>query len=93
MRELGAAFPLRKVILVPRLTPPPLADAQLTPLGISQAKEAKAAFEKEISEGMPMPKLLLSSPLRRAASTLQITWEDLLIKKGKVKPIFKENLR
>lgn len=50
------------------------ADAELTPLGIEQAQENNAAWKTQIEEGVPLPQKLYSSPMRRAAKTLDITW-------------------
>lgn len=67
-------------------------DATLTDLGVQQALAAKSAFTTQAAAGLPLPQSLYSSPMRRAASTLQLTWDDLLISKG-VTPIIKEHLR
>lgn len=50
------------------------ADAELTPLGIEQAQENNAAWKTQIEEGVPLPQKLYSSPMRRSAKTLDITW-------------------
>ncbi|BGP36724.1 putative phosphoglycerate mutase pmu1 [Rhodotorula kratochvilovae] len=68
-------------------------DPLLTPLGISQAERAAAAWQKEAKAGAPLPQRLYSSPLSRAMSTLEITWRELLLKEEKVVPFVKENLR
>lgn len=67
-------------------------DATLTDLGVTQALAAKAAFTTQAAAGMPLPQVLYSSPMRRAAATLQLEWDDLLISKG-MAPIVKEALR
>ncbi|ORY82331.1 histidine phosphatase superfamily [Leucosporidium creatinivorum] len=67
-------------------------DATLTDLGVTQALAAKAAFTTQAAAGMPLPQVLYSSPMRRAAATLQLSWDDLLISKG-MTPIVKEALR
>lgn len=68
-------------------------DPQLTPLGISQAQAVNVAWKQEIAEGAPTPLSLYSSPLSRSASTLHLTWHDILIQPKGVTPVFKENLR
>ncbi|WOO86054.1 putative phosphoglycerate mutase [Vanrija pseudolonga] len=67
-------------------------DATLTPLGEDQARAANAGWKEQIKAGIPVPQVLYSSPFRRAASTLDITWTDILLNKG-VKPVFKEGWR
>ena len=52
-----------------------------------------AAWKKEIQAGVPLPAKLYSSPLSRAALTLDMTWKDLLIDNGDVTPLFVEHLR
>jgi len=68
-------------------------DPQLTPLGIRQAQTINEAWKKEIQSAVPLPQSLYSSPLSRAASTLEITWEDILIENGEVIPLVIEHLR
>ncbi|GAA6010130.1 hypothetical protein JCM11491_005353 [Sporobolomyces phaffii] len=68
-------------------------DPELTPLGREQARAVNAAWKKEIQAGVPLPSNLYSSPLSRAASTLEITWKDLLIDSGQARPLFFEHLR
>lgn len=68
-------------------------DSKLTPSGISVAQSVNAAWKEQILDGVPLPQTLLSSPLSRAASTLNITWKDILIDPKKMKPKFLENLR
>ncbi|GAA6032717.1 hypothetical protein JCM8097_000757 [Rhodosporidiobolus ruineniae] len=53
-------------------------DAHLTPLGRSQASHMHALWTAELADGAPLPGQWLSSPLSRAASTLQTTWEGLM---------------
>lgn len=50
-------------------------DAQLTPLGGLQAEEARRAWQKELTCGMPVPEKLFASPLRRALETWRITFD------------------
>jgi len=68
-------------------------DPKLTELGISQAKVAHVAWESELLYGIPLPSLY-SSPLSRAASTLEITFDDILIPATPdARPLIVENLR
>jgi len=68
-------------------------DPQLTELGISQAEVAHVAWKTEIPYGIPLPSLY-SSPLSRAASTLEITFDDIMISAGPhVRPVIIENFR
>jgi len=79
-------------------------DAKLSQTGIEQAQAANALWKKELSLGpgdddaIPIPTKLFSSPLSRAASTLEITFGDFLLRdakgngEGKV-PLIMENLR
>ncbi|KAL1745519.1 histidine phosphatase superfamily [Schizophyllum fasciatum] len=52
-------------------------DPELTPLGKAQAAEARAVWQQETAAGLPLPKLLLSSPFTRALDTLRITFDGL----------------
>lgn len=67
-------------------------DPLLTPLGEEQAKANNVGWKRELKAGVPLPQQLYSSPMRRSASTLEITWRDILLNK-KVKPIIKEAYR
>ncbi|KAJ8519676.1 hypothetical protein ONZ45_g3422 [Pleurotus djamor] len=49
-------------------------DAELTPLGISQAETAKAAWEAELSKGLRVPDSMYVSPHARAFNTWKITF-------------------
>ncbi|KAL8286550.1 hypothetical protein RQP46_004567 [Phenoliferia psychrophenolica] len=68
-------------------------DAKLSPLGISQAEAVNAGWKEQRKAGIPLPKTLYSSPLSRSASTLNITWKDILIDPKGVRPQFRENFR
>ncbi|KAG8983388.1 hypothetical protein FRB93_007292 [Tulasnella sp. JGI-2019a] len=68
-------------------------DAELSPVGIDQARAANALWKREIAVGMPLPTQLYSSPFVRAAKTCKVTFDDLLIANGKVKPLIIEMLR
>ncbi|ORX40083.1 hypothetical protein BD324DRAFT_256318 [Kockovaella imperatae] len=59
-------------------------DPLLTEKGIGQARTMNSALKKELEHGMPLPQKLYSSPFQRSATTLQITWEDILLNKGMV---------
>ncbi|KDQ16131.1 hypothetical protein BOTBODRAFT_65050 [Botryobasidium botryosum FD-172 SS1] len=68
-------------------------DPKLTELGISQAEVAHAAWKTEIPYGIPLPSLY-SSPFSRAASTLEITFKDILLSTSPpARPFIIENLR
>ncbi|KAF8244468.1 phosphoglycerate mutase-like protein [Wilcoxina mikolae CBS 423.85] len=70
------------------------ADAKLTDVGIQEAKKANAAWKTQIKAGIPLPNSYYSSPLSRSATTLQITWSDIVLDKKKPpKPLIKEKLR
>lgn len=64
-------------------------DAQLTPLGENQARRVHRAWKRETLANAPLPPVLYSSPLSRAASTCEITYEGL----GARRPVFLEELR
>lgn len=68
-------------------------DPHLTPRGVLQASAVNVAWKEQGEAGVPFPQTLYSSPLSRAASTLRITWEDILIKPQGVSPLFREHLR
>lgn len=79
-----------------------LTDPLLTPKGTDQAYLARDTFTTELALGMPMPQVLYSSPMRRSASTLEITWDKYISSpkghKGKksskgLTPIVIEHLR
>jgi broad specificity phosphatase PhoE len=52
-------------------------DARLTELGISQAKTAHGAWEKQIQRKIPSPQSYYVSPLNRCCKTAQVTFEGL----------------
>lgn len=54
-------------------------DALLTPLGEGQAAAANAGWKEQLKDGAPLPQSFYSSPLRRSASTLNITWHDIAL--------------
>lgn len=49
-------------------------DPLLTPTGIDQAREARAAWKKEIPFGVPVPHRHYASPLKRALDTWKIVF-------------------
>lgn len=48
-------------------------DPLLTPLGQSQAEDAKKAWKDELSHGIPLPEKCYGSPLKRALDTWALT--------------------
>jgi broad specificity phosphatase PhoE len=62
-------------------------------LGESQAKSANQGWKEQLKDGVPLPQTFYSSPMRRSASTLEITWRDIVLDKG-VRPVvsFEENV-
>lgn len=65
-------------------------DALLTPRGIGQAETARDAWALQLSHGAPVPQSIISSPLSRAASTLNITWSTVA---GAPQAVFHELFR
>ncbi|KAJ8519522.1 hypothetical protein ONZ45_g3509 [Pleurotus djamor] len=51
-------------------------DAEITPLGVSQAENAKAAWQTELANGLRIPDAMYVSPLSRALRTWEITFAD-----------------
>ncbi|KZT09381.1 phosphoglycerate mutase-like protein [Laetiporus sulphureus 93-53] len=51
-------------------------DPLLTPLGIKQAEYARLTWLKEITCGVPVPETCYASPLHRALSTWEATFND-----------------
>ncbi|GAA5953458.1 hypothetical protein JCM8115_000531 [Rhodotorula mucilaginosa] len=64
-------------------------DAQLTPLGEDQARRVHRAWKRETLANAPVPPVLYTSPLSRAASTCEITYGGL----ADSRPVFMEELR
>lgn len=58
----------------------------MTPLGESQARSANEGWKEQLKAGVPLPQTFYSSPMRRSASTLEITWKDIVLNKG-VRPV------
>ena len=65
-------------ILIARQGP----DALLDDTGIAQAQAVNLGWKEQIKDNIPLPLTLYSSPMRRSASTLNITWHDILLDKG-----------
>ncbi|RPA74576.1 phosphoglycerate mutase-like protein [Ascobolus immersus RN42] len=65
-------------------------DALLTKQGEAEARKAAASWKTQRKFGIPLPETYLSSPLRRAASTLLLTFTPNI---PNLRPIFIENLR
>jgi len=59
-------------------------DALLDPAGVGQAQAVNAAWKQQAQAGIPLPQTLYSSPMRRALSTVSVTWHDILLNKGYV---------
>jgi broad specificity phosphatase PhoE len=72
-------------------------DAELTDLGVSQAKEVGATWERLVrEEGVVLPEAWYVSPLRRAVRTCDGTWRGLIESQATGKeftPRVKEGLR
>jgi len=63
-------------------------DALLTQHGINQALAANKVWKHQLEYNIPLPHLHLSSPLSRAASTLDITWSDIPRSPRSPSPVF-----
>ena len=73
-------------------------DPHLTPKGEEQARAVNFAWKAQIQDNVPVPRSLYSSPLRRSADTLNITWSDILLNPSDesqqaIVPTIKENFR
>ncbi|KAG8935787.1 hypothetical protein FRC02_006337 [Tulasnella sp. 418] len=64
-------------------------DAELTDLGVLQAQEINARWKEELPRSIPVPTKLFSSPLQRAARTLELCFQGI----PTTKPLIMENLR
>lgn len=66
-------------------------DAKLTDLGIEQAQEVHKRWKTELHRGggVPLPTSFYSSPLSRAARTLEISFEGMRT----TRPLIMESLR
>ncbi|CAK7890883.1 hypothetical protein CAAN1_01S00936 [[Candida] anglica] len=54
-------------------------DANLTPLGVNQAKENNQLWKEQLAKGAPFPTKFIVSPLQRSSHTLVHTWEGINI--------------
>ena len=66
------------------------ADPLLTSIGEEQARDAHAAWEREILGGVPIPQKYYCSPQTRAIRTLELTFVDVL--PAHIKPLIVEVL-
>lgn len=64
-------------------------DADLTELGINQARENNEVWKDQMKKGAPIPSKFYVSPLKRSCHTLNYTWEDIDIPT----PLVAEKLR
>src|SRR5712671_2130473 len=64
------------------------ADPRLTAIGEEQARNAHAAWRREINRGVPVPQTFYCSLLSRALRTLELTFEGIL--PTNLKPIILE---
>ena len=55
----------------------------LDAVGIGQAQAVNRGWKEQIKANVPLPQTLYSSPMRRSAQTLNITWSDILLDKQK----------
>lgn len=65
-------------------------DADLTPLGVNQAKENNELWKQQLQKGAPIPSKFYVSPMRRSSYTLRYTWDGINLP---MKPIVVENVR
>jgi broad specificity phosphatase PhoE len=71
-------------------------DPELTPLGEDQAREVNAAWKTQIErldkglDAAPLPTRLFSSPFKRSAMTLLLTYEGILLPPGTTPSISKQ---
>ncbi|KAG7443233.1 phosphoglycerate mutase-like protein [Guyanagaster necrorhizus] len=65
-------------------------DPLLTPLGESQAADARNEWEAELLHGIPLPEKAFSSPLQRAMRTYLLTFDGIAVAS---KPLVLENCR
>ncbi|KZV77613.1 phosphoglycerate mutase [Peniophora sp. CONT] len=53
-------------------------DPHLTALGEQQARDANAAWKREVAQGLPMPEGYYCSPMRRALRTFVMTFDGIV---------------
>ncbi|GMG34056.1 unnamed protein product [Ambrosiozyma monospora] len=68
-------------------------DGYLTEKGEQFARNNSKLIRSLIGEGFPLPQSMYVSPLSRCGDTLVLTWGDLLLEPGYIRPIVKEGLR
>jgi len=67
-------------------------DPELTSIGKSQAREVHKAWEAELAANIPLPQKLYCSPLTRAMTTNQITFDGILTDENR-RTVVVENCR
>ncbi|KAL0567180.1 putative phosphoglycerate mutase pmu1 [Marasmius crinis-equi] len=67
-------------------------DAELTPTGEDQARAVNVAWKDELEFDIPLPKKRYSSPMTRALSTYNLTFEGIQLP-DHTKPLVLENAR
>jgi broad specificity phosphatase PhoE len=67
-------------------------DAELTELGIQQARDNHMGWKKQIVEGIPSPTIYYVSPMTRALDTMQYTWNGI-VEENVPPPLVIEDLR
>ncbi|KAJ3551114.1 hypothetical protein NM688_g4921 [Phlebia brevispora] len=69
-------------------------DAELTLLGIAQARSLSSAWRFQAEAGVPLPQSFYVSPLTRALDTLNATWGDWVLTRPDIPaPVVIEGLR
>lgn len=77
LRGVVCLYVLRSAYLL--LNDPVIADPLLTPLGESQANDARGRWETELQHGIPLPEKAFSSPLQRAMRTYLLTFDGIAV--------------
>ncbi|KAG0140301.1 hypothetical protein CROQUDRAFT_665384 [Cronartium quercuum f. sp. fusiforme G11] len=67
-------------------------DARLSEQGKSEVIIAKKAWEREISNGLPLPELMIVSPLSRAIETMKITGLWGFLGPAEIREQWRENI-
>ncbi|KAL8283657.1 hypothetical protein RQP46_005452 [Phenoliferia psychrophenolica] len=70
-------------------------DPNLSPTGEAQVERAHQAWKALLAKGtgVPLPRSLYCSPMRRAARTLTVTWRDILLGPAGLQPKFMDGIR
>ncbi|ANB13717.1 Pmu1p [Sugiyamaella lignohabitans] len=69
-------------------------DAELTPLGIQQAKDNHTAWKEQISKKIRLPQAYYSSPFTRSLDTMLYTWKGISLDfDNALRPLVMEDLR